>query len=73
MDQEEFLSVAREADAYASLNYSKTKRISAVDVELHLRSMGALAPVTTSLERSTREMGSTAIQANLRTHNTPAP
>jgi LAGLIDADG endonuclease len=45
---EEFLRVAHEIDAYASLNYSKTKRITAADVELHLRGKGLLAPVTTS-------------------------
>ena len=47
MNQEEFLEVAREVDAFAPLNYSKTKRISAADVEQHLRGKGALAPVTT--------------------------
>jgi hypothetical protein len=48
MSGEEFLEVARQADAFASLNYSKTKRISAGDVEQHLRSKGVLVPVTTS-------------------------
>ena len=47
-DPHEFLRLAREVDAFATLNYSKTKRISAVDVEQHLRSTGVLAPVTTS-------------------------
>jgi hypothetical protein len=46
---EEFVQVAREVDDFASLNYSKTKRITVVDVEQHLRSKGWLAPVTTSL------------------------
>jgi len=46
---EEFLQVAREVDAFATLNYSKTKRITAVDDERHLRSKGSCAPVTTSL------------------------
>ena len=45
----EFLGWAHEVDAFAALNYSKTKRISAADVEQHLRSMGVCAPVTTSL------------------------
>ena len=45
---EEFLRLAHEVDAFASLNYSKTKRITAADVERHLRSKGLLAPVTTS-------------------------
>jgi LAGLIDADG DNA endonuclease family protein len=48
LSPEEFLEVARQVDAFASLNYSKSKRISAADVELHLRSKGVLAPVTTS-------------------------
>jgi hypothetical protein len=46
---EEFLQLAREVDAFATLNYSKTKRITAADVERHLRSKGSCAPVTTSL------------------------
>jgi hypothetical protein len=49
LNVQEFLRVAREVDAFATLNYSKTKRISAADVEQHLRSMGVLTPVTTSL------------------------
>ena len=44
---EEFLRVARAVDEFSSLNYSKTKRISAEDVERHLRSKGSLAPVST--------------------------
>ena len=47
--QEEFLQLAHEVDAFATLNYSKTKRITAADVERHLRSKGSCAPVTTSL------------------------
>ena len=47
-DAQEFLRVAREVDAFATLNCSKTKRISAADVEHHLRSMGVSVPVTTS-------------------------
>jgi len=54
---QDFLQVAREVDAFATLNYSKTKRISAVDVEQHLRSKGVLAPVTTSSTSSIEEMG----------------
>ena len=46
---EEFLEIVRLADAFSALNYSKSKRISAADVEQHLRSMGILVPVTTSL------------------------
>ncbi len=44
---EGFLQVARAVDEFSSLNYSKTKRITAEDVERHLRSMGTLAPVST--------------------------
>src|SRR5205823_4689278 len=43
----EYLALAREVDAFATLNCSKTKRITAADVERHLRSKGVLAPVTT--------------------------
>ena len=57
MEAKEFLHVARRIDAFASLNYSKTKRISAVDVEQHLRSKGLLVPVSTSSFRSNEEMG----------------
>jgi hypothetical protein len=48
LEPEEFLRLARHVDEFASLNYSKTKRITAADVEQHLRSKGFLAPVTTS-------------------------
>jgi hypothetical protein len=44
---QEFLRLAHEVDAFATLNYLKKKRISAADVEQHLRSMGRLVPVTT--------------------------
>ena len=54
--EEEFLAWARDVDAFATLNHSKTKRISAADVEQRLRGMGASAPVTTSSVRSTEEM-----------------
>ena len=43
-DADLFLQLAREVDAFSTLNYSKTKRISAVDVERHLRSKGVLCP-----------------------------
>jgi hypothetical protein len=48
MTSKEFVALAHRIDAFASLNYSKTKRITAVDVEQHLRSKGKLAPVSTS-------------------------
>jgi hypothetical protein len=59
LGREEFLRLAREVDAFAALNHSKTKRISAADVEQHLRGKGFLAPVTTSSLLS-EEMGSSA-------------
>jgi LAGLIDADG endonuclease len=43
-DPARFLHLARMVDAFSALNYSKSKRISAVDVERHLRSMGVLCP-----------------------------
>ena len=60
MSEEEFLQVAREVDAFASLNYSKKKRYFAADVEEHLRSKGLCAPVTTSSLSFSEEMASLA-------------
>jgi hypothetical protein len=57
-DPEAFLQLAREVDAFATLNYSKTKRIFAVDVERHLRSMGVLCPCNDFLARHSEEMAS---------------
>ena len=48
MTSAEFIEVARDVDAFATLNYSKRKQITAEDVERHLRSKGGCAPVTTS-------------------------
>ena len=45
----EFVALARDVDAFSTLNYSKRKRITAVDIERYLRSKGSCAPVTTSL------------------------
>ena len=53
-----FLHLAREVDAFATLNYSKTKRISAVDVEQHLRSMGVLCPCNDFFASNSEEMAS---------------
>jgi hypothetical protein len=53
-DADKFLRLAREVDSFAALNYSKRKRIFAVDVEQHLRSMGSCAPVTTSSPATAR-------------------
>ena len=66
MRPKEFLEVARQVDDFASLNYSKTKRITAADVELHLRSKGWLDPVSTSLfELEQGDGRSTAVLPNL--------
>jgi LAGLIDADG endonuclease len=43
-DPVRFLHLACMVDAFAALNYSKSKRISAADVERHLRSKGVLCP-----------------------------
>jgi len=73
LDVQEFLRMAREVDAFAALNYSKMKRISAVDVEQHLRGKGVVAPVTTSPIPLDRGDGSPATWQIYETHNTPAP
>ena len=57
-DPEAFLHLARQVDAFATLNYSKTKRISAVDVERHLRSTGVLCPCNDFFARHSEEMAS---------------
>ena len=57
-DPELFLQRAREVDAFATLNYSKTKRISAVDVERHLRSTGVLCPCNDFFASNSEEMAS---------------
>ena len=69
MEPDEFLFLAKQVDDFASLNHSKTKRISAVDVEQHLRGKGFLAPVSTSSSDSTKRW----IQQQFEIHNTPAP
>jgi LAGLIDADG endonuclease len=73
LNAQDLLRLAHEVDAFAALNYSKTKRISAVDVERHLRSMGMLAPVTTSPITLGRGDGFSATRQIYETHNTPAP
>jgi hypothetical protein len=55
-DPNEFLRLANEVDAFATLNYSKRKQITAVDVEQHLRSMGVLCPCNDFLESYNEEM-----------------
>ena len=57
-DPERFLQLARDVDAFATLNYSKSKRISAVDVEQHLRSTGVLCPCNDFLASHSEEMAS---------------
>ena len=54
LSPEQFVRLAREVDAFATLNYSKRKRITAADVERHLCSKGSCAPVTTSSHASAR-------------------
>jgi LAGLIDADG DNA endonuclease family protein len=73
MNEEEFLEMAREVDAFATLNYSKSKRIFAADVEQHLRSKGVSVPVTTSSDRLSEEMEQMSIIDKSKLHNTPAP
>ena len=55
---EEFLRLAKQVDDFAALNYSKTKRITAVDVEQHLRSKGVLCPCNDFLARHSEGMAS---------------
>ena len=54
---EAFLQLAYEVDAFSALNYSKRKRISAADVEQHLRSKGVLCPCNDFLDLAHREDG----------------
>ena len=58
-DPQVFLHLARQVDAFATLNYSKTKRISAADVEQHLRSKGVLCPCNDFLACHSEGMAST--------------
>ncbi len=57
-DPEVLLHLAHQVDAFATLNYSKSKRISAVDVEQHLRSMGVLCPCNDFFASNSEEMAS---------------
>ena len=57
-DPEVFLHLARQVDAFATLNYSKTKRNSAADVEQHLRSKGVLCPCNDFFASNSEEMAS---------------
>jgi hypothetical protein len=57
-DPEVLLHLAHQVDAFATLNYSKTKRISAADVEQHLRSMGVLCPRNDFFASNSEEMAS---------------
>jgi hypothetical protein len=58
LEGEEFLRLAREVDAFATLNYSKSKRITAADVEQHLRSKGVLCPCNDFLASNSEGMAS---------------
>ncbi len=62
-DPVRFLRLAQEVDAFATLNYSKSKQISAGDVERHLRSMGVLYPCNDFPACHGGEMASTGINA----------
>ena len=44
--------------SFAALNYSKTKRISAANVEQHLRSKGVLCPCNDFFASNSEEMAS---------------
>jgi hypothetical protein len=57
-DPETFLQLAHQVDVFAALNYSKTKRIFAADVERHLRSMGVLCPCNDFLASHSEGMAS---------------
>ena len=48
--------------ALATLNYSKSKRISAVDVEQHLRGMGVLCPCNDFLASNSEGMASQTLR-----------
>ncbi len=73
-DPGRFLQLAREVDAFATLNYSKSKRISAADVEQHLRSTGVLCPCNDFLASHSEGMASERrLQIQHGRHDTPAP
>ena len=74
-DPEEFLRLAHEVDAFATLNYSKSKRISAADVEQYLRSKGVLCPCNDFLASNSEGMASSSNNhpTNHGRHETPAP
>src|SRR3984957_21338219 len=57
-DPEVFLHLARQVDAFATLNYSKTKRISAEDVDRHLRITVVLCPCNDFFASNSEEMAS---------------
>jgi hypothetical protein len=57
-DPELFLQLAKRVDAFATLNYSKSKQNSAVDVERHLRSKGVLCPCNDFFASNSEEMAS---------------
>ena len=57
-DPETFLRLVHEVDEFATLNYSKSKRISAADVEQHLRSKGVLCPCNDFLASNSEGMAS---------------
>jgi LAGLIDADG DNA endonuclease family protein len=62
MEIQEFLEMAREVDRFAALNHSKTKRISAADVEQHPRGKGVPCPRNDSSAQLSGRMGSSSAQ-----------
>ena len=64
-----------EVGAFATLNYSKLKRISAADVLQHLRSKGVLCPCNDFLACKSEGMASERNNhpMNQGRHETPAP
>ena len=60
IDPNRVLQLATDVDSFATLNYSKRKRISAVDVERHLRSMGVLCPCNDFLASHSEGMASSS-------------
>ena len=57
-DPAQFLRLAKDFDAFSTLNYSKRKQVTAVDVERHLRGMGVLCPCNDFFASNSEEMTS---------------
>jgi LAGLIDADG endonuclease len=74
-DPRQFLYLARQVDSFAALNYSKTKRVTAADVEQYLRSKGVLCPCNDFFASYSEEMAISGerYSPKEKRHNTPAP